>query len=116
VIYVYAAGITLAITAAIVLLPIWRRGGRQSLTASTPWTIPLFVGLLGVLFLLSVLLQMPSREAVVVVLSVGSAIFAAYWLTRVPDGRGSLPLRAVLSAAMVLSLAITVVVFLGGLR
>ena len=115
-IYVYAAGITLAVTAVIVLFPIWRRGGRGSLVASRQRTVPLFAGLVGMMVLLAVALQQPAGEAVVAALSVGSAIFAAYWLTRTHDGRLASWIRAALVVALILALAIALVVVLGGLR
>ena len=113
-VYAYAAVFTIGITAAIILFPMWRRGGREALIASSSWTIPLFAGLIVLMVLLAIALQQPASETVVVILAGVSATFAAYRLIR-DDG---LPrwIQATFAMIVVLGLAITIVVLLGGLR
>ena len=111
--YAYAAVITIAVTAAIVLVPIWLRGGRESLVASSRWTVPLFGGLVVIMVLLAVALQQPATEALVAVLGAASVTLAAYRLTS--DHGMPRWSRATLALIVVLGSAVTIVVLLGGL-
>lgn len=113
-VYAYAAVITIAVTAAIVLFPMWLRGGREAVIASGRWTIPLFGGLAVIMVFLAIVLQQPVRNAATAVLSAASAGFAALWLAL--DASLSRWVRAALSLIVILGSAVALFVLLGGLQ
>jgi hypothetical protein len=55
--YAYAALVTMAVTAMIVVFPIWQRGGRDAVVAASPWLARLFLGLAVIMVILAVVLQ-----------------------------------------------------------
>jgi hypothetical protein len=110
--YAYAALVTMAVTALIVVFPIWQRGGREAVVDASPWLGRLFLGLAVIMVVLAVVLQGPAPEALALVLAIASASLAAYWLTRDRRPRSRWDSGA-LVAALVFSLAVMLVVVIG---
>ena len=113
-VYAYAAMVTIAVAAVVIIGPMWLRGGSASVISSGPWLIQLLAGLIVIMVLLALALQQPIRQAVLALLAGGSATVAGYWLYRI--GTLSRWVRVTLGMVVVLGCILTIVVLIGGLH
>lgn len=109
-IYVYAAVITLAVTAGVVLVPLWVRGRGPAIRAQSGWLAPMALVVVASMALLTLAMERGFGGYVTLLMGIVSVGVAAALITQPPARRPrSNWYRAVIVGSLVISLVVVVV-------
>lgn len=109
-IYLYAAVFTLAVTAVVVLVPLWVRGGGPAIRAESGWLAPLAVAIVASMALIAIAAEGGLGGSVTLLMGALSGGLSVVLIVQRRKGRPQSDwYQAVMAGALIVSIAVVVI-------